>query len=189
MLRLRLSYTSEFVFSKTLRGRTQPEIHELLRENCDSTEDRNTISRCSRRVCEVHMATEDNQRTGRLKSSLDFTTEVIVASVLEEDRRMACTNVVRRNQRPKICQNRLLSKFHERIPARGVWFLRAERFRTLRHILVHCAPYTCDDCPSLTGGLGVIRECKWAILTQPLTEAGPISRTSSLIRPRAPSPY
>ncbi|KAJ4443613.1 hypothetical protein ANN_05287 [Periplaneta americana] len=54
-----------------------------------------------------HTAAEDNQRTGRLKSSPVFTSEVIVINVLEEDRRMICADIPLRKLRPKIRQNRL----------------------------------------------------------------------------------
>ncbi|KAJ4447443.1 hypothetical protein ANN_09450 [Periplaneta americana] len=46
-----------------------------------------------------------NQHIGRLKLSLNFTTEVIVANVLEEDRRITCADIAHTKLRPKIGQN------------------------------------------------------------------------------------
>ncbi|KAJ4449238.1 hypothetical protein ANN_00635 [Periplaneta americana] len=60
--------------------------------------------------------------------------------------------------------------------------------RTLRHALIHCTPYICDDCSSLTGDMGGIRESdadRWAILPQSLLEPDPVSWTSTVVSPRS----
>jgi hypothetical protein len=59
----------------------------------DSTVDRSTISQWSQRgqrFREGRIAVEHNQRPGRPRSSTDYTSAVIIANVLEEDRRMTC---------------------------------------------------------------------------------------------------
>lgn len=81
---------SSFIKIETLRGRMKIKIYELLWKVCDdSSVDRRIIARWYQLIGEDHFAVE-NQCSRRPKSSNDFSAEIIVANVLEEDRRVTC---------------------------------------------------------------------------------------------------
>jgi transposase len=99
-----------YVKIKTLRGIMPTQIYESLREVCgDYTVDRSTISRWSQRFCEGRIAVEDNQCPDRPRSSTDYISAVIIANVLEEDRRMTCEEMARESGIPKSSVHRIVT--------------------------------------------------------------------------------
>ena len=81
---------------ESLRGKNPTEIHNNLREVCgDNVGDRSTVSRWSARFCEDRLSTEDNPRSGRRSTVTDYTSEVIVNDILQEDRRKTCEEIAR----------------------------------------------------------------------------------------------
>jgi transposase len=108
-----------YIKIETLRGITPMQIYESLREVCgDSTVYRSTISRWSQRFCEGRIAVEHNQRP---RSSTNYTLAVIIANILEEDRRMTCKEIARESGIPKSSVHRIVTEHLQKRKVSAQW--------------------------------------------------------------------
>jgi len=77
-----------YIKIETLRGKNPTEIHSALHEVCrDSVVDRSAVSRWASPFREGRVSIQDDPRSGRPVTTTDYTSEVIVSTLLEEDRR------------------------------------------------------------------------------------------------------
>ena len=83
-----------YIKIESLHGKNLIEIHNNLREMCgDNVVDRSTVSRWSSRFREGRLSTEDNPRSGRPSTATDYTSEVIVNDIMQEDRQKTCEEI------------------------------------------------------------------------------------------------
>jgi transposase len=111
-----------YIKIETLRDITPTQIYESLREVCgDYTIDRSTISRWSQRFREGRIAVEDKQHLGRPRSSTDYTSAVIIANVLEEDRCMTREEIARESGIPKSSVHRIVTEHLQKRKVSARW--------------------------------------------------------------------
>lgn len=83
-----------YIKIETLRGRTPTEIYNALREVCgDTTVNRSTISRWASKFKAGQESIKDDPRSGRPRTSTDATSAAIVATIIDEDRRMTLEEI------------------------------------------------------------------------------------------------
>ncbi|KAK9686062.1 hypothetical protein QE152_g37494 [Popillia japonica] len=84
-----------YIKIETIRGKTVPEIHAALNEACGmDTADRSTVQRWHQRFRKGRISIENNPRSGRPSIvTQDNTNAAIVATVIDEDRRMTAREV------------------------------------------------------------------------------------------------
>jgi histone-lysine N-methyltransferase SETMAR len=84
-----------YIKIETLRVKNPTEIHNALHEDCgDSVVDRSTVSWWASRFHEGRVSIQDDPRSGRPVTAMDDTSVVIVSSLLEDDRRKSCEEIV-----------------------------------------------------------------------------------------------
>lgn len=94
MERVTVEEQRAYIKIETLRGKTSTEIHRALQEACqESSLDRSTVSRWNKRFREGRTSVKDDQRSGRPRTATDDTSAVIVATIIEEDRRLTCLEI------------------------------------------------------------------------------------------------
>ena len=84
-----------YIKIEILRGKNPTEFHNALHEVCgDSVVDRSTVSRWASRFREGRVSHQGDTRSGRPVTAIDDTSVVIVSTLLEEDRRKSCDEIV-----------------------------------------------------------------------------------------------
>ena len=84
-----------YIKIETLRDKNSTEIHGALSEVCgEFTLDLSTVSRSANRFSGI-LRIDNDQRSGRPRTSTDERSVKLVADALEEDRRAACEELSR----------------------------------------------------------------------------------------------
>lgn len=134
----RTTMLSQILFIKieVLLGRRPIKIYESLREVCgDPKLDRRKISFWYQRFCLGQDSIKDKERSDRLRTSTDNTSEEIIAIISEEDTRMICEEIAMESRAPKLSIHRVLSealKKKRQLPA--TWHI-ANSYRLLSPII------------------------------------------------------
>jgi len=100
-----------FIKVEVLLGRTPIKIYESLREVCgDPKLDRKKISCWYQRFYLGLDGIKDKERSGRLRTSKDNTSEEIIAIISGEDTRMVCEEIAMESRAPKLSIHHVLSE-------------------------------------------------------------------------------
>lgn len=100
-----------YIKIETLRGRTPTEIYDLLREVCGAnTMNRSTISRWSAKFKRGQTSVEDDPRSGRPRTSLEATNASIVATIIDEDRRLTLEEIAQEANLSKTSVQRIMKE-------------------------------------------------------------------------------
>jgi hypothetical protein len=106
-----------------LRGKTPTEIHNALHEVCwDSVVDRSTVSRGASRFREGRVSNEDDPRCGWPVTATDNTSVVIVSTLLEEDRRKSCEEIVHEANMSTTSVFRIMTQTLQKRKVVAKWF-------------------------------------------------------------------
>ncbi|VVC45370.1 Hypothetical protein CINCED_3A020214 [Cinara cedri] len=97
-----------YIKIETIRGKTVPEIHAALNEVCGTdTVDRSTVQRWHQRFRDGRISIDNSPRSGRPSTvTQDNTNAAILATLLDEDRRITAREIDNEKLRPEIRKKR-----------------------------------------------------------------------------------
>lgn len=111
-----------YIKIETLRGKSPTKIHSALHEVCrDSVVDRSTVSRWASCFHEGRVSIQDDPRSGRPVTATDDTSVVIVSTLLEEDRRKSCEEIVHEANMSTASVFRIMTQTLQKRKAAAKW--------------------------------------------------------------------
>ncbi|KAL4083594.1 hypothetical protein QTP88_028910 [Uroleucon formosanum] len=128
-----------YIKIETIRGKTVPEIHAALNEVCGTdTVDRSTVQRWHQRFRDGRTSIDNNPRSGRPSTvTQDNTNAAILATLLDEDRRITVREIEQETGISKSSVHRILTEILQKRKIAARWvphFLSPEQKDTRKDI-------------------------------------------------------